>query len=485
MDQQNPTIFSLTPDIKNYFKGVVSLPNGTYVDASRIRQLKVDKKGAIEQRDPFRLRDAKAKEVLCFHCGGSALPRDRGEAEALQSVWAEEDVLLGSTSSEVPAPSAASKKRHGRRLAVRGGTAGSALSFEEDMRIRESQAWRSIVSCDFCPLHWHLDCLDPPLSNMPSNSRKWKCPCHIEELLVHTRAPKSTTQLQVVDLPIPTLQNTGYGPKQFYRPRVLNSGEIDIIPDPLDNYSSSQHSSAPFGRNTLPGWRNVDIPAADAQIPGGGIRRVRFRVPERIVRTDWWLKVLQGGRDRLLDVNAPFKFVQQRSQEQAQKSGLDFLVEAALGEEGIKREDEGDAAEAAVDENSSRRLVRLVLNAASPASMRLQPFSLHETPAQVRGHVPHEGGKLKREEDEALPESAMRSGLGGDGDEMASTKVSVPSKRLRGPSSSDGRAPSEHAKKPRLSPTPFADEDELNSLRAVRELMRRKGESELLAFLQG
>ncbi|KFY67902.1 hypothetical protein V496_01351 [Pseudogymnoascus sp. VKM F-4515 (FW-2607)] len=42
-----------------------------------------------------------------------------------------------------------------------------------------------IIPCSFCGLHWHLDCLDPPLANPPaiSSTRPWKCPCHIDDLL--------------------------------------------------------------------------------------------------------------------------------------------------------------------------------------------------------------------------------------------------------------------------------------------------------------
>lgn len=464
LEQQNPTVFSLTPDIKAFFKGVATHADGSYIDVNRLRQIKVDKKGQIEHRDPFRLRDAKGKEVLCFHCGGGALPQDRGEAEALQAACTAEGD-------------------------------GSTL---EAQQVRESQQWRRIVSCDFCPLHWHLDCLTPPLSTMPSNLRKWKCPCHVEELLAHTRVPKSSTQLQVVDLPIPTLQNTGYGPKQFYRPRVINSGEIDIIPDPLDNYSSSSsaasasgaHAGTSFGSNILPGWQNVNIPTADAQIPGGGIRRVRFRVPEKIVRTDWWLKVLQGGRERLLDVNAPFKYLegQVRMQAVEDTSALDSLVQVALAElareQGAPADIKSEAEETADTASpSTQSLVRLVLNAGSPASMRLQPLSLHEKPAVVQGYVPHKGGKLKREDDDAAPESAMRSSLeptgGRGGDATASA-----TKRQRPASMAREQPEDDAAKKAKLTEDGDAEEKELESLRAIRELMRRKGEDALLAFLQ-
>ena len=33
-----------------------------------------------------------------------------------------------------------------------------------------------LVSCDFCPLVFHLDCLDPPLTTPPAAA--WMCPLH-------------------------------------------------------------------------------------------------------------------------------------------------------------------------------------------------------------------------------------------------------------------------------------------------------------------
>ena len=38
-----------------------------------------------------------------------------------------------------------------------------------------------LVSCDFCPLSFHLDCLDPPLSEIPRDV--WMCPNHVETFL--------------------------------------------------------------------------------------------------------------------------------------------------------------------------------------------------------------------------------------------------------------------------------------------------------------
>lgn len=38
-----------------------------------------------------------------------------------------------------------------------------------------------MVACDFCPLVYHLDCLDPPLVCMPVG--KWMCPTHPQNIV--------------------------------------------------------------------------------------------------------------------------------------------------------------------------------------------------------------------------------------------------------------------------------------------------------------
>ncbi|OLN88338.1 Uncharacterized protein C2F7.07c [Colletotrichum chlorophyti] len=41
---------------------------------------------------------------------------------------------------------------------------------------------RAIIPCSLCGLHWHLDCLDPPLA-IPPVVRTWRCPVHADDLL--------------------------------------------------------------------------------------------------------------------------------------------------------------------------------------------------------------------------------------------------------------------------------------------------------------
>mgnify|MGYP001562232576 FL=1 len=57
---------------------------------------------------------------------------------------------------------------------------------------------RKIISCDFCDQHWHLDCLDPPMTGMPPPTRKWMCPVHSDHVLV--RSPSSLLEHRLTRL---------------------------------------------------------------------------------------------------------------------------------------------------------------------------------------------------------------------------------------------------------------------------------------------
>lgn len=84
--------------------------------------------GFPEGRDSYKLK-SKGDVVLCYRCKGSAAPVGPGTAQGLS---------LG----------------------------------------------RKIVTCDYCPLSWHLDCLEPPAAIMPTSQRKWMCPNHATQVMV-------------------------------------------------------------------------------------------------------------------------------------------------------------------------------------------------------------------------------------------------------------------------------------------------------------
>jgi len=151
--------------------------------------------------------------ALCFHCGSSSLPPSK----------------IG-TGPPVP-------KRPKRSTS----------------RAHSSEVWRSIISCDYCSLHWHLDCLDPPLTSLPSLGKKWMCPNHADQVLQpKRRIPKSAV-----------------APLDINQPNQVNNGNIEVVPD---------HSEPP-----------PDKPTLDEILINGR----RYRVPEKVILLDFWNKISQ------------------------------------------------------------------------------------------------------------------------------------------------------------------------------------------------
>lgn len=48
---------------------------------------------------------------------------------------------------------------------------------------KKSRLVDPIIQCDYCPLNWHLCCLNPPLSEPPRPDKKFMCPHHVEHSL--------------------------------------------------------------------------------------------------------------------------------------------------------------------------------------------------------------------------------------------------------------------------------------------------------------
>jgi len=91
--------------------------------------LRGSRKGFQEERDSHRLKDRGSRPIACYACNGSSIP--------LRSLTTD-----------------------------------------------PGSSWRSIVSCDYCSLSWHLDCLNPPLAVTPNSGKKWMCPNHAEQVMV-------------------------------------------------------------------------------------------------------------------------------------------------------------------------------------------------------------------------------------------------------------------------------------------------------------
>lgn len=218
-----PKEFQLPEDVRSFFKDVATGSNGCYLDSSEIKPPRLNRHGQLEEREPYRLKDKNGIPVLCFRCGTSTLP----------------------SVVDVSAPSAKRSRR----------SSSSSHSTTPEV-------WRSMVSCDYCSLHWHLDCLDPPLVTMPPFNKKWMCPNHVDHALQpKRRVPKQSPPM--IDIT---------------KPRQFNNGNIDIV--------------HPQGTSI------AEKLILDEILINGR----RYRVPEKVIMLDFWNKI---SKDQHLDQRPP------------------------------------------------------------------------------------------------------------------------------------------------------------------------------------
>ncbi|KAH9906379.1 hypothetical protein F4778DRAFT_645119 [Xylariomycetidae sp. FL2044] len=102
---------------------------------------------------------------------------------------------------------------------------------------------RPIVSCSVCGQHWHLDCLDPPLS-IPPVPRTWRCPLHAEELLEQIPARLTPAHRYRKLKNAPPVE-------QIYSRGMINNGWVEVeLEDEIDEYNArAWRETASFGRS--------------------------------------------------------------------------------------------------------------------------------------------------------------------------------------------------------------------------------------------
>ncbi|KAK9456557.1 hypothetical protein V1511DRAFT_509241 [Dipodascopsis uninucleata] len=99
---------------------------------------------------------------------------------------------------------------------------------------------RQMISCDYCPLHWHLDCLTPPMVSIPTSLRKWMCPNHVGRDLVRRRRKRSS---KIVDVSL--------------RRGFINNGDIEVGNDSSeeDPESINENFVKPSVLHFVSGWQ--------------------------------------------------------------------------------------------------------------------------------------------------------------------------------------------------------------------------------------
>ncbi|KAK9469335.1 hypothetical protein V1512DRAFT_231685 [Lipomyces arxii] len=138
---------------------------------------------------------------------------------------------------------------------------------------------RMIISCDYCPLHWHLDCLNPPMSSIATTARKWMCPNHVGRELTHKRRIRNS---QVINVSL--------------RRGFVNDGDIEVENDSSEDEGVPEDDSIvkPQLLHFLDGWeRNPYEPAFDRRLETvvDDTGPIVFKLPERGIVLDFIDKI--------------------------------------------------------------------------------------------------------------------------------------------------------------------------------------------------
>lgn len=232
VDRRNPTQFRLPKNIRERFSGVVTGQFGEYED-SNMKPFKPAKIGSLQELAPGSHYDKDGKALVCIKCGETGISPNK---------------LMG----EVDKP---------------------------------------IVTCEFCPCSWHLDCLSPPLASAKQLGKKWKCPNHADELIPRKRRLR---RAEVVDVDL----TRGFS----------NDGHVEVKLDSSDSDNDDQPETVNIP--TPPHLANYDTSNGVAALPNKAQEKlwkddfVVYRLPERGIVLDFMSKVKQdkeAERDRKIN----------------------------------------------------------------------------------------------------------------------------------------------------------------------------------------
>ncbi|TIC20405.1 hypothetical protein E3Q13_00705 [Wallemia mellicola] len=220
-DISNPKSFSLPVSIRKYFFGVETAYDGSYSTSSDTKPVKTDGTfsrfgAALTERDAYPTKDKHGNAVKCYKCKGSS------------------------------APSLSPSNDNDRNRAITASSTTSTTHTE----------WRKMISCDYCNCYWHLDCLTPPITQIPSMSRMWMCPLHAE----HAKSLHMKMKNRIPKENIKEVNN-----------KLSRSDSVTIIGN------SSKRSKKSNDR----------------------LDREKFHIPEQSIQLDFWNKVKKGKGSRL------------------------------------------------------------------------------------------------------------------------------------------------------------------------------------------
>ncbi|KAK9238135.1 hypothetical protein V1525DRAFT_342265 [Lipomyces kononenkoae] len=282
---------------------------------------------------------------------------------------------------------------------------------------------RKIISCDYCPLHWHLDCLDPPMSTIPTSARKWMCPNHVGRDLIHRRRKRNS---KIINVSI--------------RRGFVNNGDIEVGNDSSDDEQigpEAENFVKPQLLHFMNGWEEspFERSAYDRRIPTWEFdtEGIVYKLPERGIVLDFIDKI-----------NALQPFSRKRTYP-LPLNELDRLVERPYMEREFVR-NVAYMSQSHMPETVTRQNVSNLIDAA----------------IKINADAKMNGDEMEDVETKGTPPLSPSSEL---------TKASSSQVDSSNSSISTGEPPT------------FALEDDRESLLAIQKLIRIKGKDALMKFL--
>lgn len=134
-------------------------------------------------------------------------------------------------------------------------------------------AYRPIASCDYCALHWHLDCLTPPLAFMPPAGRRWMCPNHVEQVMPRKRTVRGPLEV-----------------KDVVKGGQWNNGNVEVVEDDSSD-EEGEGESEDGGEEDEAEDGSEESGQYDGAVGDVIINKRKYKVPEKIIQMDFVNKV--------------------------------------------------------------------------------------------------------------------------------------------------------------------------------------------------
>ncbi|CAO3613569.1 unnamed protein product [Cunninghamella blakesleeana] len=116
-------------------------------------------------------------------------------------------------------------------------------------RCRKSAYKKPMVACDFCKLHWHFDCLDPPMTIPPHPTKKWMCPCHAEHAeKLYQRIPRKPRADPNISYSTPIISSPSTSTNTTNT--AISSPSTNISTETSDTFQFSLSSSGFHNQNS-------------------------------------------------------------------------------------------------------------------------------------------------------------------------------------------------------------------------------------------